>query len=345
MPSPATIDIDALLKPIAGDDPAGDSLPGETAEKFKQFREEFDPSEYPNEHPMSKEPRKDANWRGIIDLGEETLKGVSKNLVVAARMVEALTMQHGPPGARDGFRLLRRLSEDCWDRMHPKVEGPDDLETRADRFDWLDLDKGGSLYPNKLKAMPLLVNGSARISVLAWKGIPGDDLFKPTVTSDQLTAAAHATDPTQCKNLLDDVTETIEEVDRLGKVLGEKMGDMAPSFHKVREALDDCRTLAQGIWKEGGQGAEPGAAGEGATTAGGVAGPAVSVADREGAYRQLIAAAAALRRVEPHSPVPYLIERAVQLKDVGFPELVEQLTKDKDVLSFLKRDLAKEEED
>ena len=64
---------------------------------------------------------------------------------------------------------------------------------------------------------------------------------------------------------------------------------------------------------------------------------------REAAYRQLEAAADMLARVEPHSPVPYLVKRAVQLKDIKFPDLVEQLTKDSNVLAFLKRDIAAEE--
>src|SRR5207302_8434946 len=109
----------------------------------------------------------------------------------------------------------------------------------------------------------------------------------------------------------------------------------------VRKALEDCETIAQWIRQENVGAGGGAAAGEGA--AAGTAAAAGGATTREGAYKQLEAAADALARVEPHSPVPYLVKRAVQLKDIKFPELVEQLTKDANVLAFLKRDIAASE--
>src|SRR5205814_2436942 len=124
--------IDALLQPVPGDDPAGVPLPAEpTRKKLDDFREEFDPADLDPSDPRRNDPsveRKTANWQGVIDLGEETLKETSKSLLVAVRMTEALTMRYGLAGARDGFRLLRRMTEECWDRLQPPVEEPDDLE-------------------------------------------------------------------------------------------------------------------------------------------------------------------------------------------------------------------------
>ena len=46
MPTPSSIDIDALLQPIPGDNPAGGPLPGEpTRKKLDDFREDFDPAD------------------------------------------------------------------------------------------------------------------------------------------------------------------------------------------------------------------------------------------------------------------------------------------------------------
>jgi type VI secretion system protein ImpA len=343
MPSPATIDIDALVQPIPGDDPAGRPLSGTTVEKLKQLREEFDPSELDADDPNRNEPRKDANWQGIIDLGEETLKDGSKSLVIAVRLVEALTMKHGMVGVRDGFRLLRRLSEECWDRMYPKVEDPDeDLEARARPFETLDDDKSGMLYPSKLRDVPLLVSGSTRVSVIAWRGAGRQ---KPTITMEQIGDLARTVDPARRQNMIDDLNETIDEVNRLGKVLEVHLTSFAPSFHRVREALDECRTLAQGMTAQ--RNGPSAAGGELAVEQGGGAGAApmliTGATTREGVYKQIEMAADALARVDPHSPVPHLIRRAVQLKDLTFPELVDQLTKDANVLAFLKRDIAAEE--
>ncbi len=339
MPTPPTIDIDALLQPIPGDNPAGGPLPAEpTRKKLDDFREDFDPADLDPTDPRRDDPtveRKTPNWQGVIDLGEETLKEASKSLLVAVRMTEALTMKNGPSGVRDGFRLLRRMTDEAWDRLQPPVEEPDDLEIRAGMFNWLDDPIHGALYPNKLRAVPLLFIGSTPISYASCRGLGGKP---PEVSPDQVSAAARAADSQQCQNLMDDAAEAIEETTRLGELLNEKMPDFAPSFYEVRKALEDCQTIAKWIYKENGGGAvdadgEPaGAVASGGTTTGGAI-------TREGAYKQLEAAADMLARVEPHSPVPYLVKRAVQLKDIKFPELVEQLTKDANVLAFLKRDL------
>jgi type VI secretion system protein ImpA len=344
MPSPSSIDIDALLQPIPGDDPSGVPLPGEpTRKKLDDFREDFDPADLDPSDPRRNDPsveRKTPNWQAVIDLGEETLKDASKSLLVAVRMTEALTMKVGVGGIRDGFRLLRRMAEEAWDRIQPKVEEPDDLEIRAGMYNWLDDPLHGALYPHKLRAVPLLFNGSTPISFVTCRGQGGSP---PEISSDQVSAAARAADSQKCQNLLDDAAEAVAEVNRLGDLLNEKMPDFAPSFYEVRKALEDCQTIAKWIHQEnrGAGGGEVTADGEVAPAAGGAtAGGAVS---RESAYRQLEAAADMLARVEPHSPVPYLVKRAVQLKDIKFPDLVEQLTKDANVLAFLKRDIKADE--
>jgi type VI secretion system protein ImpA len=342
MPTPPTIDIEALVRPIPGDDPAGSPPPSHTSEKFKELREEFDPADLDPNDPNRNEPRRDANWQGVIDLGIETLKDVSKSLLVAVRLVEALSMKHGMAGVRDGFVLLSRLSENCWEHSYPKIQEPDDLDSRAQIFDWLNDEKTGALYPNKLKSIPLLVSGATQITVIAWKGVPGDKLSPPTIMADQIAAAARATDPARLTEMMDNVTAAVGEVNHLGTVLSEKMGSVAPSFYKVREALEECRTLAEGIFREGGGATSAEAAAAGGLP--GVGGPAGGAVTREGAYKQLEAAADLLARVEPHSPVPYLVRQAIRLKEIEFPDLVEQLSKDKSVLAFLKRDLKAKDE-
>lgn len=344
MPTPSAIDIDALLEPIPGDNPAGGPLPAEpTRKKLDDFREDFDPADLDPDDPRRNDPtmeRKLSNWQGVIDLGEETLKETSKSLLVAVRITEALTMKHGLGGVRDGFRLLRRLTDEAWDRLQPPVEEPDDLEIRAGMFNWLDDPLRGALYPNKLRAVPLLFNGSTPISFATCRGLGGKP---PEVGSDQVSAAARAADAEICQNLTDDVTEAIEEMSRLGELLNEKMPDFAPSFYEVRKALEDCQTIAKWIHQEN-RGSAPvdGQIGGMATAPAGTS-AAGGTFNRESAYDQLKHLAETLERMEPHSPVPYLIRRAVELRAIRFPQLVEELTKDPNVLAFLRREIGASE--
>ncbi len=57
------------------------------------------------------------------------------------------------------------------------------------------------------------------------------------------------------------------------------------------------------------------------------------VASRAQVYQQLAQAAAMLQQLEPHSPIPYLINRAVELGALSFPDLMRQLIRDADVLA------------
>ena len=63
----------------------------------------------------------------------------------------------------------------------------------------------------------------------------------------------------------------------------------------------------------------------------------MSLASRADAYRMLNAAADMLQRIEPHSPVPYLVKRAVRLGELKFPELMRALVRENAVLDELDR--------
>ena len=56
-------------------------------------------------------------------------------------------------------------------------------------------------------------------------------------------------------------------------------------------------------------------------------------------YEQLAQAAALLQQLEPHSPIPYLIQRAVDLGAKSFPDLMKELVRDSNVLSSMNREL------
>ena len=46
-----------------------------------------------------------------------------------------------------------------------------------------------------------------------------------------------------------------------------------------------------------------------------------------------------LRELEPHSPVPYLIQRAIELGELPFPKMIKELIRDVAILSELNREL------
>ena len=146
--------------------------------------------------------------------------------------------------------------------------------------------------------------------------------------------------------MFDDLTEAGQELDALAGELNGRMGQYAPSFTGLRQAVGECRSLAQQILQRKGpdvssEGEAVGdeAAGEAGPAAGGGSFVGRQVASRVQVYQQLAQAAAMLQQLEPHSPIPYLIKRAVELGGLPFPELMRALISDSEVLAGMNREL------
>ena len=154
--SPPVIDFKSLVQPISVDEPAGSSVPFGVKEQLEQARKEINPESFAADDPLRPDDYVKADWASIISLSQETLRDTSKNLLVAARLMEALAKKNGFVGLRDGLHLLRLLVEVCWDRLDPPLED-DDAEVRAAPFHWIDDPDRGAVFPNSVRAMTLLV--------------------------------------------------------------------------------------------------------------------------------------------------------------------------------------------
>ncbi len=345
MPSPAVLDLDQLIAPIPGDSPAGSSVPFAVREKLEEYRKQVDPNDFAPNDPMRPEAAVHADWRAVERLARETLSGTSKDLLVAARLTEALTREHGFGGLRDGLRLMRRLVSECWDRLNPAIESDDDLEIRAAPFFWLDETDRGVRFPTTIRRVPMVTGEKESFGWTHWKQSQSGSKDAPAAAdiekAIQLTVREH------CQAVVDDLTESWQELDALAKELNGKMGQYAPGFTGLRQVVGECRALAQQILQRKGPAptdtAEEAGGGE---AGGGEAGGAGSgsflarqVGSRAQVYQQLAQTAALLEQLEPHSPIPYLIKRAVELGALSFPELMRQLIRDGDTLNSMNREL------
>src|SRR5215475_9459870 len=115
MASPQKLDIDALLAPIAGAVPAGEVLPFTIRKKLDDARKEINPKSFAPDDPRRPEQPQPADWPKIEELTKDTLTRTSKDLVLAARLTEALVKRYCFGGFRDGLRLMRRMRRECWD--------------------------------------------------------------------------------------------------------------------------------------------------------------------------------------------------------------------------------------
>ena len=240
MPSPSVLDVDALIAPIPGDSPAGGSVPFAVREKLEEYRKEVDPNDFAPDDPTRPESAQKADWAAVVRLARATLTETSKDLLVAARLTEALTREHGFGGLRDGLRLMRRLVAECWVRLNPAIESEDDLEVRAAPFFWLDEPDRGARFPNTLRQVPMVwgEGEGGRYSWLQWKQ---SQTGKDGISSADIEKAVQATPRDHCQAVVDDLNEAWQELDTLAKELNDKMGQYAPAFTGLRQALGECR--------------------------------------------------------------------------------------------------------
>jgi type VI secretion system protein ImpA len=343
MSSPPLLEIDELLAPIAGVSPAGDPVPFTVREKLEEARKEVNPEDFDPNDPMRPESPQKADWAAVTRLAQETLAGSSKDLLVAARLVEALTREHGYGGLRDGLRLMRRLVSECWDRLQPPIESEEDLEVRAAPFYWLDEADHGARFPNSVRLVPMIWGEGGRYSWYDWKQSQSG---KGGVTAADIEKAVQATPREHCQTMFDDLEEARQELDALTGELNTRLGTYTPALTGLRQVVDECRALAQQVLQR--KGPAPSQAGEaegdGAAVGGATAGAGGSfighqVASRAQVYHQLAQAAAMLQQLEPHSPIPYLINRAVELGALPFPDLMRALIQDSSVLAGMNREL------
>ena len=169
MPSPPLLNFEELLAPIPGENPAGGEVPFDVREKLEEWRKEIDPGSWSPDDPTRPAEFKKADWRSIVGLAQETLANTSKDLLITARLLEAMTREHGFAGLRDGLQLFRLLIEQAWARLKPEIETEVDLEVRAAPFFWLDEKDRGARFPVSVHAVPLLAGDEGPLSWQDWK--------------------------------------------------------------------------------------------------------------------------------------------------------------------------------
>lgn len=369
MPSALLLDPEQYLDPIPGANPAGRKLLPMELIKLKEFQEDFDPerdlSERDRQNPMYAEAQKKSpQWGAVIDFGSKFLKESGKDLQLVVRMVEALTRKPGGgfAGLRTGVRLIRRLCEDCWERMYPLLDPEameESIEDRAAAFNFLDDPEKVPYFPNSVRGVPVLRTDDGR--VISFQACQQQGKRPAEITQDefrQAVNAAPADDIARVKAMDEDITEALTELHDLSTVLESKVGRAATGFGYVRKALADCQTMTQQIIKMRSSGVveQPSENGEGGPQDGEVVstslvenrvGPVAMMPGtpvgggnprmvREQIYDQFKTLADMLEDYDPHSPVPLLIRRVIELRELKFPQLVDTLTKDSRVLDFLR---------
>jgi type VI secretion system protein ImpA len=351
MATPETVEIAALLAPISDELPSGESLLYDTV--YDQLKEAVRGG---GRSQLDHQQEAPPDWKTVVDLASAALGGKTKDLQIAAWLTEGLTRTRGFAGLRDGLRVLRGLHESFWDTLYPQIEDGD-LEFRAGRLSYLNESSAGAARESlaaAIGAIPLTVPApdeaygyadfreSREVENLGRQDPEKyqDALAAGRLSGEQWDQAVAAGRRAFYEPIYADVNEALEECDRLQAAVGECFGKNAPSLLNVRKAIEDCRDL---VWRilEVKRGEEPDAAdAEGAPAVASTAaatqpsGPLpLEPRDRADAVRRLAAVAAFFKRTEPHSPVAYLVQKAMRWADMPLDAWLQELLADETAMA------------
>ncbi len=347
---------DALLAPIASDAPCGPSMRYHAVYAgIRQAREEEDAS-----LPMGVWERtlKKADWQAVETQCIDLLTHHSKDLQVAAWLLEAWLQLYQIRGFNAGIALLQGLVEHYWDSVHPLIEDGDD-DARAAPFVWINENLSRTLLL-KLQLLKVPECTPSVVTLVQWEQAVGQErqqgmensteqLGEKPLTRERILAATQGQTLQGLLGLYDGLLQAKAQWQALIHALDDRMTVNPPSISRVAEMLLRIERLAanliDGRFPQPIQQAPQPPDAVGASLqlleptvpdqARALAAMPQGFTSREDAYRLLEVIASYLQELEPHSPTPYLVRRAVKWGGMPLGELMQEILREEgDVARF-----------
>lgn len=351
MGSPEVLDFAAILAPIPGENPAGvdprsDPSPTSFYYVIKDARNRARADERRLETAEADEKSKiKPDWRPVEQEGIKALTGSSKDLEIAAYLVEALVRLRGLAGLRDGFRLLREFCSHFWDQGLYPLPDEEGIETRVFPLVGLNgADATGTLIGpiERIRITEGTSEGPFAYFELrdarALASLPPEQqqakMEQGAVSLDRFNRAVNETGADFYRQLLADVEAANDEFWKLSDVLDSKCGSNPPPTSNIRGALTEVREAIEELAKRkipvgddgaGGDEADAGPAGSAGGHHGIGAGP---MRTREDALRTVSLAADFFRATEPHTPISFALDQIVRWGRMPLPDLLSELIPD-----------------
>ena len=338
------IDVNELLAPIPGSDPAGsDASFSDQFDRIRETRRADDPNLAQGEWQTE---LKVADWREAQSLSEDILLRTSKDLQAAVWLAEAVISRDGLEGARDSFALLAGLLETYWEGLYPRADDGD-LEERAGKLAWF-----ATYGARALQAMRLNDDPQAPLTLAGWidsrevdnLGRQNAEAYQGALDEGRINGEAYdarmvATPEAMLMERLVQVQAARDAFTRFSSTSDAKLGRDAPNL----AAIDDGLKKIQQIYAKVATAKGLGGVAAGAVATGGASGGGValdlgggSLASKQAALRALGEIAGFFRRTEPHSPVAYLLERAIVWADMPLEQFLAELIRDESTLSSIR---------
>ena len=341
--------LEALLRPVPGAEPSGRSLQYDRIyDLIKEARRADDPTA---PRDIWAKDLKSADWKEVRRLCEDALVRQSKDLQLCAWLMEAWLHLEGLAGLRRGVELLLQMSESYWETVHPELAPGVDF--RVAPFVWVN-----EKLPPALGQVVIVEPEDDGVPAATWDDWkralwlekisarrPNDPEIlremEESPTLNEFKKRCSRTPESYFRDNLAVLDDAIEVTRTLEAFLDDRLKEQSPSLVRFRAALVEIHTWTRVVMREGSfrpEVKEVAAMADETVPEAGSSAPATPaerlahhtgpIADRAEAYRMLLTAAQYLKEVEPHSPTPYLVLKAVSWGGKSLDDLLREFVRE-----------------
>lgn len=326
------ISLQELLTPFEGDNHCGIDLEENGVHhQIEQYRKSDDSSTPQGDWQHNLQT---ANWEKVSELCLDALQNKSKDLEVAIWLLEAKLHQFGFSAIGPCVYLIECLLEKFWEHLYPIVpqDDPDGLDYRANLIRWLNkLTPVVAMLPITLTRNDVMYSWADWEMSARHEQLPAQqqkELGDELIQSSSIVTAIIATPIEFYQQSLSYIQLGLEAIESFSAKVDAQFQDKSPSlsaFHTVLSNINemlyshvqnrfiDHDTNEMEDTSEQEAQAQP------------QSGKSGSIRNRNDAYARLAEAAEYIAMDDPHSPVPYLVYKAIDWGQLNTAELYQEL--------------------
>lgn len=337
------VDFELMLKEIDSQSKSGENLKfNGVYEKIKKARVADDPNLPQGDW---KHDLKTADWELVATTAVQALTTKTKDLQIAIWLLEAKIHQFGFAGIAPCVTYIHQMMDRFWADFHPQVSD-NDLDYRTNLIDWMN----NKLQPSIRQIFITQSRTEQQYTWSDWEMALHLDALNQDhknqnneyPSKQEVLQSINGTPIEFYQSIYQDLELGIEALCVLSDYLDEQCKEQSPSLLGMKELLVDVKeTLTiqlknRGLFNSNAIDENADQSDENVGSAsmssvdgnghnGGGSGGNGQVKSREMAYARLAEAADYLMQDDPHSPVPYLIYKAIEWGNLNTAQLYQEL--------------------
>lgn len=332
----STFDIAALLQEIDPGAPCGKNLAHDPAFLALETQARGKPETHYGKNPIPAVP---PDWKLVRSNACELLQR-SRDLRLAAYLLQAELVLRGIAGLADGLELIEGLLDQRWDSVFPELDAGEDLDPTERINSLAILTDPLSLLRQLRDATLVVLSGLGPLTIRTIEVANGETAPPPgqeKIAMSSIEAAMRDLESEQLAGAVDALARSLKAAMNIEQTLMRRVGskhalDLDQLNRLLRKAHDFLSRQQQAA--AAAEAAATASATDDSDTAVAMT-PVVArasgngtIASRDDVVRVLDNVIQYYGRHEPSSPIPILLERAKRLVPMNFFELMENLAPD-----------------